>query len=138
MPFARMMTLAGTGCLRARDAMVSPGATVIALPPSQSQLRLPERATVPVTSVRGGGGSGCASTDPSEAEGAAAMLPAGGREAKGFDRALSLKRAMSLLQAASPDAISAIGASRIRPRERHDSRKAPMAVLAGTQNQPWS
>jgi hypothetical protein len=45
---------------------------------------------------------------------------------------------LSLLLAASPDAMSAIGASRINPRERHDSRKAPMTVLARTQNQPRS
>src|ERR1700726_4771540 len=119
--------------------MVSPGATVTAVLPSQSQFRLPARATVPVMSVRGGGGSGRASTcPPAGAGGASAKLLPGGRDAYGFDRAPSLKRAMSLLQAASPDAINAIGASRIRPRERHDSRKAPMTVLTRTQNQARS
>src|ERR1700736_4868620 len=114
--------------------MVSPGATVTAVPPSQSQFRLPARATEPVTS-----GSGRASTGrPAGAGGASAKLLPGGRDAYGFDRAPSLKRAMSLLQAASPDAINAIGASRIRPRERHDSRKAPMTVLTRTQNQTRS
>ena len=61
--------------------MVSPGATVIALPPSQSQLRWPERTTVPVTSLRGGGSGWASTCPPAGAGGASAKLLPGGREA---------------------------------------------------------
>src|ERR1043166_130972 len=101
----------------------------MAVPPFQSHspLRL---ATVPVMSERGGG-SGCASIWPPAGAGCtAATLLLAGCEAKGLEREPSLKRAMSLLQAPSPDAIKTIGASRINPRERHDLKMAPMMVLA--------
>src|SRR5215471_1115116 len=127
MLLACMMTDAGTPWRRAMVSMVSPAATVTAVPPSQ--LQLPDdpglRSTDPVTSEVA---PEFAATDvlvPECGWGICAVCACGIdavgagllREANG----LSLKRVVSALQAATPTLTSASTAARGENRERNIS-----------------
>src|SRR6516164_1572832 len=133
MLLACMMTDAGTPWRRAMVSMLSPAATVIAVPPSQ--LQLPDdvglRSTDPVASDAA---PEFAATDVLAPEcgcGACALcacgIPAVGpgllREANG----LSLNRDMSALQAATLIVTSASTAARGESRERNISRTSDIA-----------
>src|SRR6516225_11579494 len=140
MLLACMMTDAGTPWRRAMVSMVSPAATVTAVPPSQ--LQLPDDAglcsTDPVTSEAperpGPAAVEFAATDVAERGcGACAVcacgidaLSSGLRwDANGLSlkdaNGLSLKRVVSALQAATPTLTSASTAARGENRERNIS-----------------
>src|SRR5512145_3085899 len=146
------MADAGTPLRRAMASMVSPGPTVIALPPSQLQfadagagLRTTEPlatgAPGPVAASLVAGLIGCACPDWG-ASGRLSTRPTGAacacgtpcatepvvsgwlRAANGF----SLKRDVSLLHAATPMLISASAAARGQHRERTISRTRDIAT----------
>src|SRR5215469_13839654 len=125
MLLACMMTDAGTPWRRAMVSMVSPAATVTAVPPSQ--LQLPDdpglRSTDPVTSEVA---PEFAATDVLVPECACSIDAVGAgllREANG----LSLKRVVSALQAATPTLTSASTAARGENRERNISEPPDIA-----------
>src|SRR5262249_15377577 len=139
MLLACMMTDAGTPWRRAMVSMVSPAATVIAVPPSQ--LQLPDdvglRSTDPVTSEPAPAFAATDGLMPQCGCGACAVcacgIPAVGagllREANG----LSLKRVVSALQAATPTLTSASTTARGKNRERNISEPPD---IAPTRTQP--
>src|SRR6516165_10495500 len=123
MLFACMMTDAGTPWRRAMVSMVSPAATVTAVPPSQ--LQLPDDpglcTTDPVTSEvpeRPGPGTEFTATDVAECAGG---IDAVSSELLWKANGLSLKRVVSALQAATPTLTSASTAARGENRERNIS-----------------
>src|SRR6516225_3518051 len=105
MLLACMMTDAGTPWRRAMVLMVSPAATVIAVPPSQ--LQLPDEA-------------GLCSTDPVTSE-APERVDAVSSELPWEANGLSLKRVVSALQATTLTLTSANTTARGENRERNIS-----------------
>src|SRR6516162_6979615 len=129
MLLACMMTDAGTPWRRAMVSMVSPAATVIAVPPSQ--LQLPDapglRTTDPVTSEAAERpGAEFTATDVAECACGICAVCACGSDAVSSEllweaNGLSLKRVVSALQAATPTLTSASTAARGENRERNIS-----------------
>src|SRR5215469_10705271 len=131
MLLACMMTDAGTPWRRAMVSMVSPAATVTAVPPSQ--LQLPDDpglcTTDPVTSEvseRPGPGTEFTAADVAERGCGACTVCACGIDAVSSGllweaNGLSLKRVVSALQAATPTLTSASTAARGENRERNIS-----------------
>src|SRR5215467_17930 len=143
MLLACMMTDAGTPWRRAMVSMVSPAATVTAVPPSQ--LQLPDDpglcTTDPVTSEvpeRPGPGTEFTATDVAECGCGICAVCACGIDAVSSEllweaKGLSLKRVVSALQAATPTLTSASTAARGENRERNIS-EPPDITPTRTQN----
>src|SRR6516225_12225712 len=130
MLLACMITDAGAPWRRAMVSMVSPDATVIAVPPSQ--LQLPDaaglRTSDPVTSEapERPGAAEFTATDVAECGCGACAVCACGIDAVSSEllweaNGLSLKRVVSALQAATPTLTSASTAARGENRERNIS-----------------
>src|SRR6516164_3267336 len=142
MLLACMMTDAGTPWRRAMVSMVSPAATVTAVPPSQ--LQLPDDpglcTTDPVTSEvpeRPGPGTEFTATDVAECGCGICAVCACGIDAVSSEllweaNGLSLNRVVSALQAATPKLTSASTAARGENRERNIPETPDIAPYSHT------